>query len=227
MLSEDKEKWSDEQLFEAIRKGDKEALTVVATERMPYLLRLLGVLCRSRNIEEDVATTIAYQTINQAAEQAMLGPISTKPEQVTWLQHLAIQGFRRWISDNPRILRPPPEEATSRAKLSPSERKRQKKLVRLLRKYVQWIKPDHQQIIGLVLMDGLTVEDAGKSMELAIDDALSLFHDAHDTLISFIETHGNFDIIGGGLDGGRATPPRPKRPPRPKNRKSSHQDDAD
>lgn len=186
---DERNKWSDERLFRAAESGDEIAFIIIS-RRFTYLFRFLSALCQRDRVPESVATTLALQTIRVAVVESIGNPIPAEGDRWNWLQEIALREFQDWVANNRQVLPKPPITLNARSSQPSQAFLKGTPPTDCVGKYLKWLSDDHRDLIEMVMLKGMTVEAAGKTIGWDAIRSVHEFMKAHRTISDLIKEHG-------------------------------------
>jgi len=189
------ERWPDARLLHAAHRGNQEAFAIFCVRSLPALIRYLEVQCTNVGVPRDRARDFAQETLSKALEQVRLyredGGRPLPKVSVAWLSQIAYNLVMDSLRERQRETRA--KHAHIETKQSAPTQEDLEKLETVY-KFYTWLTPAEQELIELVLVEGLTQKEAGERLGLSPKTAYKRYERAVDHLRDLILEHGDPSI---------------------------------
>jgi RNA polymerase sigma factor (sigma-70 family) len=189
------DRWPDDKLLHAAHKGDKRAFEIFCVRSLPALVRYLESQCVTRGIPKDLARDFAQETVTKALDQVRLyrvaGQRPLPKVSAAWLNQIGFNLIMDWLRGRSR------EEKAKRAlgKIKPRRPSRQEvEQQDEVYKFYTWLSPAEQEMIELVLVEGLHPQEAGERLGLSPPAAYKRYERAVLHLQDLIREHGSSSV---------------------------------
>lgn len=183
---------SDEELLRAAQHGSADAFSAFCVRTLPTLVRRLRYECRALGIPVDQADDLAQATVVRAISHLQLYEADRGfcPElSPGWLFQIGHNLAIDWLRKNRRESRRLKEIVNVRKAQAPDKADTERREETL--KFFRWLTPGEQDILEKVLLNGLSVLEAGRQLEISDDAAYKSYERAVKHLRDLIREHSD------------------------------------
>ncbi|HEV3340015.1 MAG TPA: sigma-70 family RNA polymerase sigma factor [Pirellulales bacterium] len=185
------ERLPDDQLLREASRGNTDALQIFCVKRLPSLLRYAKHQCSQNNVPIDLADDFchdgilsAVECINDCKEH---GHRPLPNVTAAWIKKIVANLIRDYRRRHSRY-----EELEcdavldSRTTISPDELDEFEKII----EFFQWLQDNERDMLELVLMDGLSFQEAASRLNLTYWAGYKAYQRGLEHLRDFLELHG-------------------------------------
>lgn len=181
------ERWSDDRLLREASNGNEDAFGVFCVRAIPALRRYVRFQCRSRDVPNDLVTDFCQQTLSRAIEHVRTNRPGSLPKvPAAWLNRIAHNLIADWCRrerkmsffDDIEI------EAPETSAFEDDEEQEQ------ILKFFTWLSDNDRDLLEMVLVEELTIEEAGSRIGLNKWGAHKAYQRALAHLRDLLKEHG-------------------------------------
>jgi RNA polymerase sigma factor (sigma-70 family) len=184
------QKWSQEELLSAAVGGNREAFGIFCVRVLPNLIRYLEHHCRQLGVPVHQAHDFAQEAITKALchIRGLGGRCPPRKFGVAWLNSIGYHLVVDWTRSNHRQQKA--RQALKQVRVEAQAATRTSEDIEEIREFFDWLSPNEQELIELMLIKGLSAVEAGKEMNLSQAAAYKTFERAITRLRDLVEMHG-------------------------------------
>jgi RNA polymerase sigma factor (sigma-70 family) len=185
------ERWTDERLLREANAGNTDAFAVFCVRSLPSLRRYVRFQLRRHELPVDLMDDFCHESIIKAIDYInsckVDGGRPLPSVSVAWIKQIAFNAIRDFRRRDARVAFVPELIAEARKATSLEEIEEYEEIV----KFFQWLGQNEQDMLEMVLVEHLSIVDAGTRINLEKWAAYKTYERGLQHLRDLLKEHGS------------------------------------